>query len=293
MGVKNSIIGYCSNPKLVGTNSGEFIIENNSILVDEFQYAELGHDDWLYLFGEKNSQKLNWLSLRENKIDPQIFEVICKCIETSTSITYLDLSSNLLCHNNIKSLANAFIKNTSVETLILNGNRMEYQDIFILVEGLKNLRTLKKLYLCENFIKDDSIQLICNLAKMNQTITHLNISKNSLTLLGFRYIADLIRDCPYLNWLDLSKNKINETAIIRLVKVSSELDKITAYVTQDKNVVPLLKKAQLENRSEKIIFYDSSSGFLMQLQEKSSNPHEKGTSLTMYGNKENMRSIYV
>lgn len=291
MGVKNSIIGYCSNSKLIGSNSGEFIIENNSILIDEFNYTELSQDDWFYLFDSKNSQRLNWLSLRENKIDSEVFDSICKCIETSTSLIYLDLSNNLLAHSNIKSLAKAFIKNTSVETLIFNGNRMEYQDVFILVEGLKLSRTLKKLFLCENLIKDDSVQLICNLAKINQTLTHLNISKNCLNLLGYRYIADLIKECPFLNWIDLSKNKVTEPAFLRLLKVSTEIDKLTAFVTQDKNIVPLMKKSMpIENN--KIIFYDSSSGFLLQLQDKSNGCQDKGM-LSKYKNKENMRSIYL
>ena len=128
--------------------------------------------------------QVNQMDLSLKKFPFRVFDdwtTLAEVIKRNSTITHLNLSSNLLGLGDWTALAEAIKHNSTIRQLDLSENRFGVGDC--------------------NIVLADAI-------KHNSTITHLNLSCNSFGLGDYTALADAIKHNSTIRQLDLSKTDI-------------------------------------------------------------------------------------
>ena len=157
-------------------------------------------------------QNIKQITFNSNKLNQHLFSSkIMTVIKSLINLTYLDLSNNGICDEDIKLLMEYLKENKNLKTLILNKNNITSSSGFYIADTLSKNTILEEIYLGYNKINENGLNSLINiLLNKNKSITTLDLSYNNLQQENIISIGDFLSSNPNLKYLDLSGNSIEE-----------------------------------------------------------------------------------
>lgn len=204
--------------------------KNNTIVELYLDYIQINNSFEMEKLAEiiKDNDTLHILSLQSiemDDFDKNMYKYLLNSLAQNTSITYLNLSDNLICMDELSYL---LTNNKTINTLylcqILSFDEDESENIINnLIEPLKVNTTITKLNLSLNKLYKVTEDL-AEMLKINSTITDLDLYNNSIKE-KIKYITDALEVNTTLSILNLSYNKINDNIdyITHLLEVNTTL----------------------------------------------------------------------
>lgn len=172
------------------------------------RFGTLGSD---YLFSQKNSFAcLSTLVLSRNALDDDASEILCKQIETSKTISNLNLSYNNLGKRFLNQLYDALMNGQSkLVSLNLSANHFDRDAIKSLHLIVRDF-SIKYLDFSYNILSTKVISDIVSAAERNESLTSLDLTETHLNDSGAKHIATMIETHQNLQRLILAQNKITD-----------------------------------------------------------------------------------
>jgi len=162
---------------------------------------------------------LSSLSLQNNRLNDEDIVKTFQSLESSSSLTQLNLSHNNISCLGIKHICNTFIKSDKKGGSLLSGldlsnNRINNEACCVLGEALKGNESLSSVYLTLNSFDDQAAANFFQSLQDNTTLTDLNLSSNSLGKATADALIRLIAEGnTKLQSLDLSLNRLSSVDI--------------------------------------------------------------------------------
>ena len=133
----------------------------------------------------KKNTTLEQLSLASNNLgsNDRIFSTVMSGMQGSTSLVYVDLSSNEIRRMpTVKLLAKYLRNNSSLVGLDLSFNKLPTKSADVLIKALKKNTTLEDLCLANNNIGDKSVESFTDMLQNNSTLKSLDLQGNNLKI---------------------------------------------------------------------------------------------------------------
>ena len=188
----------CSLGSLLQVNQMDLSLKN-------FPFGVFG--DWTTLAEViKRNSTITHLNLSSNLLGLGDWTALAEAIKHNSTIRQLDLSENRfgVDDSNIV-LADAIKHNSTMTHLNLSCNFLGLGDCTALAEAIKHNLTIRQLDLSGSCIGfGDCTIVLADAIKHNSTITHLNLSCNRLRLEGCTALAEAIKHNSTIRQLDLS-----------------------------------------------------------------------------------------
>ena len=188
----------CSLGSLLQVNQMDLSLKN-------FPFGVFG--DWTTLAEViKRNSTITHLNLSSNLLGLGDWTALAEAIKHNSTIRQLDLSENRfgVDDSNIV-LADAIKHNSTMTHLNLSCNFFGLGDCTALAEAIKHNLTIRQLDLSGSCIGfGDCTIVLADAIKHNSTITHLNLSCNRLRLEGCTALAEAIKHNSTIRQLDLS-----------------------------------------------------------------------------------------
>jgi len=196
-------------------------------------------------------QNIKQITFNSNKLNQHLFSSkIMTVIKSLVNLTYLNLSNNGICDEDIKLLMEYLKENKNLKTLILNKNNLTSSSGFYIADSLSKNTILEEIYLSNNKVNENGLNSLINiLLNKNKSITTLDLSYNNLQQENIISIGDFLSSNPNLKYLDLSGNSIEEQ--------SANLFGISLKKNTNLNVIKLNKCNLNENSSPQILNFMS------------------------------------
>lgn len=140
---------------------------------------------------------LNELHLIDAGIDCDTLEEICKGIERSESLEYLDLKQNIFDCRGVKYLINAISENMSVKHLYLEGVAVHTDEAELIAQFIKQEDCmLEELEINEADIDVDALDIVMEALKERKTLVKISLSKNELDKTICKHLSKLPSHLP-------------------------------------------------------------------------------------------------
>ena len=163
----------------------------------------------------QNNSTLTELNLSDCFTDNIITDAILsisKCINIG-SLCNLDLSTNQITDNDIRTLTEAVMVNTTLQILNVSHNIISDNGVSFISEYLKQNKTLHELILSENFITDKGARLLAEAIHVSTTLQELNISKNCISKEGIMEIVKACTKHGILHKLACTHNNLSKSGL--------------------------------------------------------------------------------
>ena len=180
----------------------------------------------------QNCMRLEQLDLSHHTFNDKTVAALCECIKRKDTITNfiisdcsitnkgikkmvesfiffnyllkkLNISSNNLCDDGAKAIADYISKNSTLCELNLSCNKIGMVGSTKLAEALKGNKALKKLDISNNTVPDDGAVAFGDCLKTNSTLVKLDLSFNHVTVKSMMIFADGIKINKSLHTLKL------------------------------------------------------------------------------------------
>ncbi|CAD7700412.1 unnamed protein product [Ostreobium quekettii] len=155
---------------------------------------------------------------------------LARALERTETLTYLDLSSNLLDDDKTRMLASGLVDNISITHLDLSHNKVADRGVRALARVLDGRSVVATLSLYDNHVHREGGRALARALRGNKSIRDLNLRLNRLGEEGCRSVVDALRANESLRRLNLSANDAGEltaeamSAVLRRNTVLAELD---------------------------------------------------------------------
>eukprot|EP00199_Chlamydomonas_sp_CCMP681_P001676 CAMPEP_0119112800 /NCGR_PEP_ID=MMETSP1180-20130426/41743_1 /TAXON_ID=3052 ORGANISM="Chlamydomonas cf sp, Strain CCMP681" /NCGR_SAMPLE_ID=MMETSP1180 /ASSEMBLY_ACC=CAM_ASM_000741 /LENGTH=347 /DNA_ID=CAMNT_0007100509 /DNA_START=54 /DNA_END=1097 /DNA_ORIENTATION=+ len=155
---------------------------------------------------------------------------LAKVLETNETLTYLDLSNNMLDDDKVRMLASGLVENLSITHLNLAHNKVADRGVRALAKLLDTRSVIAILELQDNLIHTEGARSLARVLKTNQALISLNIRLNRLGDDGCKSICEALRTNTSLEKLSLAANSAGKAAatalggLVRLNNTITELD---------------------------------------------------------------------
>eukprot|EP00803_Ostreobium_quekettii_P007302 evm.model.scf_3761.1 EVM.evm.TU.scf_3761.1 scf_3761:2780-6088(+) len=135
---------------------------------------------------------------------------LARSLESCETLTYLDLSSNLLDDDKTRMLASGLVENISLTHLDLSHNRISDRGVRALARVLDGRSVVAILNLYDNHVYREGGRALSRTLRSSVALSDLNLRMNRLGDEGCRWVADALRGNETLRRLDLSANGAGE-----------------------------------------------------------------------------------
>ena len=154
-----------------------------------------------------SNELLSHLDLTDCKVPHMNLIAIAKKLQSTCTLKFLSLSSNVIVNEAAYELAVAIRKNNYVlEYLALSDCELEERGFIAIAESLLNISSLKHLDLSNNVVTD--IELLPVVVANNKSLSHLDLTDCKLPHMKLIEIAKTLQLTCTLKFLSLSSNVI-------------------------------------------------------------------------------------
>jgi len=154
---------------------------------------------------------------------------LAKALERTETLTYLNLSNNLLDDDKTRMIASGMVENISITQLDLSHNKIADRGVRALVKLLDNRSVISILNLADNQIHSEGGRALARAIRGNSSLISLNVRLNRLGDDGGRTICDVLRANQVLERLNIGSNQLGPltvqsiSALLRLNHRMTEL----------------------------------------------------------------------
>mmetsp|Transcript_18993 Transcript_18993/g.22727 ORF Transcript_18993/g.22727 Transcript_18993/m.22727 type:complete len:422 (+) Transcript_18993:101-1366(+) len=141
---------------------------------------------------------------------------LAKSLERSETLTYLNLSGNLLDDEKVRMVASGMVDNLSITHLDLSHNKIADRGVRALAKLLDSRSVIAFLDLCDNQIHTEGGRALARAMRGNYSLLHLNVRLNRIGDEGGRAICDVLRTNTSLQRLNLSSNELSSLTALSL-----------------------------------------------------------------------------
>lgn len=159
----------------------------------------------------ERTETLTYLNLSNNMLDDDKVRMIASGMVENISITHLDLSHNKIADRGVRALAKLLDNRSVISILNLSDNQIHSEGGRALARAIRGNFSLISLNVRLNRLMDDGGRTICDVLRANQVMERLNIGSNQLGALTVQSISALLRLNHRMKQLDLSGNHFDET----------------------------------------------------------------------------------
>ena len=159
----------------------------------------------------------------------------------NSTLTKLNLSSNLIGSEGAISLANALKQNTTLKTLLLRNNQIGPEGTIALANTLKQNKSLIKLQLNSNNIGMEGAHALSSALRNNTTLTTLELYNNGIKSEGATTLANALKQNTTLTALNLNSNQIGDEGAIEIVKIVNKNSTLLALYLKNNIFTPHLE----------------------------------------------------
>lgn len=186
--------------------------------------------------GLKGNQNILSIDLYSTNLTSGIITNLSQSLSTSFSLQSLNLSSNILEFDAVKSLCNTLLKKTqSLKNLYLEATSLDAESLKILCDCLAHTKGFTKLSLADNLFQAEHGQALIALLKGNSDLEWLNLTGIFPSIEGYKSIGKAIDENKKLNSLILESTKLE----------TEELSQISDSISKHK----ALKKLSLADNA--------------------------------------------
>lgn len=156
---------------------------------------------------------------------------LAKVLETNETLTYLDLSNNMLDDDKVRMLASGLVENLSVTHLNLAHNKVADRGVRALAKLLDQRSVMAILELQDNLIHTEGAKSLARALKSNQALTCLNLRLNRMGDEGIKVLCESLRGNQSVEKLNLAANsggKSGVNALAALVRLNTTLTELDA-----------------------------------------------------------------
>eukprot|EP00741_Cyanophora_paradoxa_P001340 tig00000480_g1296.t1 len=155
-----------------------------------------------------NLQSLTYLDLSRNLIDDEKLRMIVQGLSENVSVTHLNLSHNKIADRGVRALARLLAEDSTLDTLLLADNQIHSGGGKAFGKALRKNDTLQVLDMRLNRLGDEGGTLLLEGLKGNTTLRTLNVSSNALEIEAARTVGQALKANNTLLELDLSCNAL-------------------------------------------------------------------------------------
>ena len=156
------------------------------------------------------TETLTYLNLSSNLLDDDRVKMIASGIAENKSISHLDLSHNKIADRGVKALASLLDRRSVLVYLNLRSNQIHSEGGRAIARALRTNRSLLSLNLSLNRIGDDGCKSIIEAATYNESLTSLNLSATAAGEDSTKALGNLVRLNATLTHVDASCNDFGE-----------------------------------------------------------------------------------
>ncbi|XP_018646038.1 nalp (nacht, leucine rich repeat and pyrin domain containing)-related [Schistosoma mansoni] len=196
-------------------------------LIGQLKHDTTGISHYLYFCALNRVSPLRYviqnlgkekLSLQHRGIGNLEIKLITEALRHNTTITWLDLSYNVLEVNSLSFLSKVLKENTFIQTLLLSECKLRKDGLMELYNDLIKNVTIKNLDLSGCDLGDSSCSMLAEILTMNRVLTYLNLARNQIGSDGAELLGDAISSNDTLFKIDLSWNSIANKGALDIAK---------------------------------------------------------------------------
>ncbi|CAH8514341.1 unnamed protein product [Schistosoma rodhaini] len=196
-------------------------------LIGQLKHDTTGISHYLYFCALNGVSPLRYviqnlgkekLSLQHRGIGNLEMKLITEALRHNTTITWLDLSYNVLELSSLSFLSKVLKENTFIQTLLLSECKLRKDGLMELFNDLIKNVTIKNLDLSGCDLGDSSCSMLAEILTMNRVLTYLNLARNQIGSDGAELLGDAISSNDTLFKIDLSWNSIANKGALDIAK---------------------------------------------------------------------------
>ena len=154
----------------------------------------------------ESSETLTHLDLSNNLLDDDKVRMVCSGLVDNISVIQLDLSKNKIADCGARAISKLLDNRSCITFLDLSDNQIHAEGGKSMARALRENRSLLSLSLRLNRIGDDAGRSLCDALRNSSSLERLNLSANSLGLQTATSLATQLRFNQSLKYLDISCN---------------------------------------------------------------------------------------
>ncbi|VDP20516.1 unnamed protein product [Schistosoma margrebowiei] len=196
-------------------------------LIGQLKHDTTGISHYLYFCALNRVSPLRYvvqnlskekLSLQHRGIGNLEIKLITEALRRNTTITWLDLSYNVLEVSSLSFLSKVLKENTFIQTLLLSQCKLRKDGLMKLYNDLIKNVTIKYLDLSGCDLGDSSCSMLAEILTMNRVLKYLNLARNQIGSDGVELLGDAISSNDTLLKIDLSWNSITNKGALDIAK---------------------------------------------------------------------------
>ncbi|CAH8519734.1 unnamed protein product [Schistosoma haematobium] len=201
-------------------------------LIGQLKHDTTGISHYLYFCALNRVSPLRYvvqnlgkekLSLQHRGIGNLEIKLITEALRRNTTITWLDLSYNILEVSSLSFLSKVLKENTFIQTLLLSQCKLRKDGLMKLYNDLIKNVTIKYLDLSGCDLGDSSCSMLAEILTMNRVLKYLNLARNQIGSDGAELLGDAISSNDTLFKIDLSWNSITNKGALDIAKGLKEI----------------------------------------------------------------------
>ena len=150
-----------------------------------------------------NNKSLSHLDLTDCKLPSVKLITIATKLQSTCTLKFLSLSSNVIVNEAAYELAVAISKNFALEYLALSDCKLEERGFIDIAESLFNISSLKHLDLSNNIITDKAAKTLASGITNNMKLTYLDLSYCTWEDIGLARIQEVVFKLPMVKEFDI------------------------------------------------------------------------------------------
>ncbi len=154
----------------------------------------------------ESSETLTHLDLSNNLLDDDKVRMVCSGLVDNISVIHLDLSKNKIADRGARAISKLLDNRSCITFLDLSDNQIHAEGGKSMARALRENRSLLSLSLRLNRIGDDAGRSLCDALRNSSSLERLNLSANSLGSQTATSLATQLRFNQSLKYLDISCN---------------------------------------------------------------------------------------
>ena len=150
-----------------------------------------------------NNKSLSHLDLTDCKLPFMKLIAIAKILQSTHTLKFLSLSSNVIVNEAAYEIALAISENFVLEHLALSDCELDERGFMDIVESLLNISSIKHLDLSNNVITDGVAETLAFGISNNRKLTYLDVSFCTWQDIGFARIHEVVYKLPMVKEFDI------------------------------------------------------------------------------------------
>ncbi|KAK4469710.1 hypothetical protein MN116_007234 [Schistosoma mekongi] len=196
-------------------------------LIDQLKHDTIGISHYLYFCAINHVNPLRSviqnlgkekLLLQHRGLGKLEINLITEALRHNTTVTWLDLSYNILELESLTILSKVISENTFIQTLILSECKLRKNGLMELYNALIKNVNIKSLDLSGCDLGDSSCSMLAEILTMNRVLKYVNLAKNQISSDGGEFLGDAISSNDTLIEINLAWNSITNKGALEIIR---------------------------------------------------------------------------